>query len=236
MHYVKGLPAIWAMGIIVLFSAPALAEQPLTYNRVDFTVSVQEEVTNDEITVTMAVEKDGPKPSVLADEINAVMQAAIAAADKIEDVRVKTGNYSIRPVYTRDKRLDHWSGSQTLVLNSTNSAAMAGLVQTLQQTMQVKSTRYSVSREQRDAVQETMISVALAKFHKRAALISDGLGFQKYRLVNVNITTPTNRPTPVYAMAMEAAAAPRSAPPALEGGWSEISVIVSGTIEMEVTI
>ena len=236
MRYIQDLPVITLAVVLSLLSVTLFADQPLTYNRVDFEVMVQEEVDNDEITVTMAVEKNGAKPSVLAGEINALMQAAIAEANKIEDVRVKTGNYSIRPVYTRDKRLDHWSGSQTLVLNSRNSAAIAELMQLLQQSMQVKSTRYSVSQEQRSAVQEGMITEALARFHKRAALIADGLGFQKYRLVNVNVRTSGSHPAPVYAMAMESTSSRVAAPPALEGGWTEIKVIVSGTIEMEVTI
>lgn len=236
MHYIKIMPMITVLGALSLFGAAAQAEQPLTYNRVDFEVMVQEEVDNDEITVTLAVEKNGAKPSELAGEINVLMQAAIEESNKVGDVRVKTGNYSIRPVYTRDKRLDHWSGSQTLVLNSRNSAMIAELMQTLQQSMQVKSTRYSVSREQRNEVQEGMISTALARFHKRAALIADGLGFQKYRLVNVNVRTSGGSPSPMYAMAMDSASSRAAAPPALEGGWSDIKVIVSGTIEMEVTI
>ncbi len=237
MHIKYFLPLVIATSLSILAPATAHAEQPLTYNRVDFEVMVQEEVDNDEITVTMAVERKGQKPSELASEINTIMASAIDEAGKAEDVRVKTGNYTIRPVYTRDKRLEHWSGSQTLVLNSRDSAAMADLMQTLQQSMQVKSTRYSVSRQQRSEVQEKMISVALARFHQRAALISDGLGFQKYRLVNVNVRTQGGGgPTPMYAMAMEQSAARVAAPPALEGGWSELKVIVSGTIEMEVTI
>jgi predicted secreted protein len=236
MRYTKILPAIALTGLMSLFSLPLHADQPLTYNRVDFEVMVQEEVDNDEVTVTMSVEKNGAKPSELAGEINTLMQAAIAEANDVVDVRVKTGNYSIRPVYTREKRLDHWSGSQTLVLNSRNSAAIAELMQTLQQSMQVKSTRYSVSQEQRSTVQGGMITEALARFHKRAALIADGLGFQKYRLVNVNVRTSGSHPAPVYAMAMDSASSRAAAPPALEGGWSDIKVIVSGTIEMEVTI
>lgn len=236
MRITKYLPLVAAFGLSMQLSQAVYAEQPLTYNRVDFEVMVHEEVDNDEITVTMAVERKGQKPAELAAEINNAMTAAIEEAAKVDAVRVKTGNYAVRPVYTRDKRLEHWSGSQTLVLNSRDSAAMAGLMQTLQQTMQVKSTRYSVSREQRSEVQEKMITVALARFHQRAALVSDGLGFQKYRLVNVNVRTQGGGgPAPVYAMAMEQASS-RAAPPALEGGWSELRVIVSGTIEMEVSI
>jgi len=216
---------------MALTSLPARAEQPLTYNRVDFEVSAREDVDNDEITVTMAVERDGQKPAELAGEVNRVMQAAVATARKTPQVRVRTGSYSIRPVYTRDRRLDHWNASQSLVINSRDSAAVAALMQQLQQTLQVKSTTFSVSNELKTRIQDRLITEALAAFRKRAELIAKGLGFSRFRLVDVSVATAgSGGPHPIRAMAMMADA--KLAPPTLEAGWSEVSVTVSGSVEM----
>lgn len=220
-----------------LFLAPTAtlqADQPLTYNRVDFQVQVEQQASNDEITVSMAVELDDEDAARLAGEINRRMQSALEMAAKVDGVQVKTGNYSIRPVHNRDQRLDHWHGAQTLILNGQDMQAMTALMQQLQPDMLVKSTRFSVSPARRETLQREMLATALAKFRERADAITRGLGFARYRLVRLQIDPPAGNPAPVYSLAM-ADSAPRavSTPPALQSGWSDLALRVSGTIEME---
>ena len=120
------------------------------------------------------------------------------------------------------------------MLDSRDSAAVADLMHKLQGDLQVKSTTYSVSHELKNEVQERLIAEALGDFQERAALIAKGLGYSKYRLVDVSVVTAGNgSPRPMRAMAMAAEA--NMSAPVLEAGWSEVSVTVAGTIEMQVT-
>jgi len=231
MHYIKKTLLILLFSI----SAPVLfAAETITYNRVSYQVTEQQEVANDEITVTMGAERNDQDATRLANEINQLITSANATIKKFPVIKSSTSDYSIRPVYSRDKRLDHWRGASSITLKSQNIKDMVELVQILQKTLLIKSTRYNVSPELKEKIETGMIEAALKKFNTRAELVSKGMGFKKYRLVNININNSGNTPRPVYAMASPKMASADIAPPSFEAGLSTLKVVVSGTIEMEV--
>ena len=232
MRYSKTTPFI----LLFYFFTPALfAAETNNYNRVSYQVTEQQEVANDEITVTMGVERNAQDATKLANEINKLLLAANATIKKYPSIKSSTSDYSIRPVYSRDKQLDHWRGASSITLKSTNIKDMVTLVQTLQETLLIKSTRYNVSAERKEKIETGMIEAALNKFNTRAELVSKGMGFKKYRLVKININNSDIPPRPVFAMARAETASSGIAPPTFESGQSTLKVIVSGTIEMEVT-
>ncbi len=222
--------------LLFLIFAPALfAAETSTYNRVSYQVTETQEVANDEITVTMAVERNNQDATKLSNEINQVIISANNTIKKFNTIKSSTSDYSIRPVYSRDKQLDHWRGVSSITLKSRNIKDMIELVQNLQKTLLIKSTRYNVSAERKEKIEKGMIEAALKKFNERATLVSKGMGFKKYRLVNININNSRNPPRPVYAMASSRAASTEMAPPTFESGQSTLKVVVSGTIQMEVS-
>lgn len=232
MHYSRQIFAVVLMSLLAL---PVYANETNTYNRVSFQVTEQREVSNNEITVTMDIERDNRDATSLADEINQLIASAISTIKKFPSIKSSTSDYSIRPIYSRDKHLDHWRGASSIVLKSQNSKDMAAVVQILQETMLIKTTRFSVSSDRREQTQTEMIDSALKKFNARAKQVSKGMGFEKYRLVNININTSGNTPRPVYAMASPKTMSAEIAAPSFESGYTTLNVIVSGTIEMEVT-
>ena len=232
MNYIKQITAILMLSML----APALiANDTNTYNRVSYQVTEQQEVNNDEITVTMGIERDNQDATKLADEINQLITSSNSTIKKFPSVKSSTSDYSIRPVYSREKRLDHWRGASSIVLKSQNIQDMVALIQILQKTMIIKSTRYSVSADRREKIQTSMIDSALEKFNIRAQQVSKDMGFKKYRLVNININDSGNTPRPVYAMTGAKAMSADIAAPSFEPGYTTLTVNVSGTIEMEVT-
>ncbi len=237
MLYIKQTVLIQTLLILLLFMfTPALfAAETNSYNRVSYQVTEQQEVANDEITVTMGVERNNQDATKLANEINQLIASASAVIKKSPTIKSSTSDYSIRPVYSRDKRLDHWRGTSSIVLKSRNIKDMVALVQILQKTLLIKSTRYNISAERKEKVETGMIETALKKFNTRAEMVSKGMGFNKYRLVNININNSGNTPRPFYAMASSNVASADIAPPTFESGQSTLKVIVSGTIEMEVS-
>ena len=231
MHYIKQITTILLLALVAL---SVNASETNTYNRVTYQVTEQKEVNNDEITVTMSIEREHQDATKLSDEINQLIIAANNTIRKFPGVSSSSSDYSIRPVYSRDKRLDHWRGASAIVLKSQNSKEMATLVQVLQESMTIKSTRYSVSAERRETIHTAMIEAALQKFNTRAEMVSKGMGFKKYRLVNINISNSGNAPRPVYAMAATKAMSESIAAPTFDSGNTILNVTVSGTIEMEV--
>ena len=221
MHYIKQITTILLLALVAL---SVNASETNTYNRVTYQVTEQKEVNNDEITVTMSIEREHQDATKLSDEINQLIIAANNTIRKFPGVSSSSSDYSIRPVYSRDKRLDHWRGASAIVLKS----------QVLQESMTIKSTRYSVSAERRETIHTAMIEAALQKFNTRAEMVSKGMGFKKYRLVNINISNSGNAPRPVYAMAATKAMSESIAAPTFDSGNTILNVTVSGTIEMEV--
>lgn len=233
MHYIKRISSIL---LLSLCSVNAFATDTNTYNRVTFQIAERQQVNNDEISVSMAIERDDQDATRLADEINRLMADALGTVRKFTTVHSQSGDYSIRPVYSRDKQLDHWRGSSTVLLKSRNIKDMAALVQQLQKSMTIKSTRYTVSNERKEEVESAMIERAMKKFSKRAELVTTGMGFRKYRLVNININSSSNiPPRPVYAMASAKLASSDVASPVFEAGETSLNAIISGTIEMQVS-
>jgi len=221
--------------LLFMFTHALFAAETYTYNRVSYQVTEQQEVANDEITVTMGVERNNQDATKLANEINQLIISANATIKKFPTVKSSTSDYSIRPVYSRDKQLDHWRGASSITLKSQNIKDMVALVQILQKTLLIKSTRYNVSAERKEKIENGMIEAALKKFNARAEMVSKGMGFKKYRLVNININNSGSPPRPVYAMASSRAVSADITPPTFESGQSTLKVIVSGTIEMEVS-
>ena len=232
MYYFKLLTAIV---LISMLAQTGFAAEANTYNRVSYQVTEQKEVNNDEITVTMSIERDNQDATQLSDEINRLIISANKTIQKFPGVKSSSSDYSIRPIYSRDKRLDHWRGSSSIVLKSQSHEEMAALVQILQKTMTIKSTRYNVSADRKDEIEAGMIEAALEKFNSRAVMVSKGLGFKKYRLVNININNSGNTPRPIYSMASTKAMSESIAAPTFDSGDTVLSVTVSGTIEMEVS-
>lgn len=232
VHYIKSISAFLLLSLCTM---NASATDTNTYNRVSFQVSEQQQVHNDEITVSMAIERDDQDATHLADEINRLMADATGTMSKFTTVHSQSGDYSIRPVYSRDKQLDHWRGTSTVLLKSRNIKDMAGLVQQLQKSMTIKSTRYTVSAERKEEIETGMIKSAMKKFSKRADLVTAGMGFRKYRLVNININNSSNiPPRPVYAMASAKLASSDIAAPTFDAGETSLTVTIFGTIEMQV--
>ncbi|NOY15873.1 MAG: SIMPL domain-containing protein [Gammaproteobacteria bacterium] len=237
MHYTKQAALIQTLLILLVFMfTPALiAAETNSYNRVSYQVTEQQEVTNDEITVTVGVERNNQDAPKLANEINQLITSANATIKKFPSIKSSTSDYSIRPVYSRDQQLDHWRGVSSITLKSQRIKDMEALVQILQKTLLVKSTRYNVSAERKEEIETGMIKDALKKFNIRAKMISKDMGFKKYRLVNININNSSNTPRPIYAMARSKTVSADITPPSFESGQSILKVTVSGTIEMEVT-
>jgi predicted secreted protein len=159
------------------------------------------------------------------------MEWALALAGDYEGVALGTGGYQTYPVY-RDNVQKGWRGQQTLELKGKDTRRIGELTGRLQEKLQVKGIRFSVSDARRHEVENRLIGRTLDAFKTRAGLVAENLKARSYRLVELDINTAAQRPPVPYPTRMTAAAM-EAAPVAVEAGESDVSVTVSGTIELQ---
>ncbi len=74
---------------------------------------------------------------------------------------------------------------------------------------------------------------AVARFRARAVGVAHHFGRYYYRMVAVAVSTGGRPPGPVPTRAMAMADSASRAAPALDSGTTTLTVVVSGTIELE---
>jgi predicted secreted protein len=223
------LPAmLWV--IAAHCDAAAAGGDALNHDQVEFTIQAETELPNDLAEVVLAAQAEHGDPARVAKEINDTMTWALNQVHGIADIAANSGAYQTYPVYDKT-RLDHWRGTQTLVLRSTRIEALNTLVGTLQRRLQVQNMRFSVSPDQQQAGESRLIDQALDRFKARAVRIQERLGAKGYDIVNLKVGASGTPPAfPVERMAM--ARVENSAPVAGEAGTSRQSFSVHAVIRL----
>lgn len=216
--------------VFMLVMAGATAEEP-RYNQVRLQAQESTSVSNDTMHVTMSTYGESRDPADLARQINSDMEWALTLAKAESEISVRTGNYQTYPVLHKNEHKG-WRGQQDLELEGEDTRRISDLVGKLQERLQVKTIRFSVSDQKRHAVENRLIGQALDAFKVRAGIIGDNLQASGYRVVDINVNTAIQRP-PVPYQARMSAASMEAAPVAVEAGESDVTVTVSGTIELQ---
>ena len=215
---------------------PALAQpapEATRYNTVDLQARAQREVRNDTLSASLFVELTGADAAKLADSLNRNTADSLAVAEEFKSVKVRSGNNQTYPVYDRSQRLTAWRGRAELRLESKDFQAAATLIGRLQSRMQLGQIGFSVSDEARKAAEDEIIDEAINAFRARADIVRTSLGGRGYKIRHLAVNTGGGFvPRPLMARASVAAAEGVATPP-LEGGVSQITVSVNGTIEVE---
>ncbi len=223
------LLALVARGPVLAQPAP----ESTRYNTVDLQAEAQREVGNDTFSASLFVEMTEADAAKLADSLNRNTADSIAVAKEFASVRVRSGNNQTYPVYDRAQRFTAWRGRAELRLESRDFQAAATLIGRLQSRMQLGQIGFSVSPEVRKAAEGEIIGEAIKAFQARAEIVRTSLGGRGYKIRRLAVNTGGGFvPRPLMARAGVAAAEGVAAPP-LEGGVSQITVSVSGTIEVE---
>jgi predicted secreted protein len=98
--------------------------------------------------------------------------------------------------------------------------------------LQVSAMSFSVSHEKRTEVENRLIGRALDAFKARAAIVVSNLRASGYRIVDISIGTASQRPPVPYLVGAMAAPMKAESRVAVESGESDISVSISGTVEL----
>jgi predicted secreted protein len=208
-------------------------EEERRYNLIHLQAERAEQVPNDTMHVTLKTYGEDRDAARLAARINADMAWALQQAGTFKQIKAKTGSYRTWPVERDNILTKGWRGQQMLELESTDVESLSKLAGILQEKLKIDAMRFTVSDQQREAAENRLIDAALNAFKERARIIRVNLEANGYRLVDVNVVTAAQQPPIRYQARMAMADAAESAV-AVEGGESNIRVVVSGAIELVV--
>ena len=218
--------------LIPSLSAAAAEPTPPRYNTVTLQADAQREVQNDLLNATLFVEVNDATPAGVANAVNRSVNEALRVAKEYKGVRVRSGNNQTYPVYSKANQLQGWRGRGEIRVESRDFEAASGLIGKLQSTMQLSGMQFTVAPESRRAVENELITEAIAAFKARAEIARAALGGRGYKLQNLNVSSGRAVPPPQPYMAMRAQAAQEVAPPNLEAGISLVTVNANGSIEI----
>lgn len=223
---------VLALGAMIL-AAEARSQDELTYDRVDLSASASLDIEQDRLIATVFSEVENNDQADAADAVNTAISWAADRARRVDGVEVRTTSYTTRPLYANGRRITGWVARQGLRLESEDAEALSELLGDLQERVAIQSVNYGVSREAREAAEETLIAMALAQFSRRADLIADELGRDGYRLVRLNVGNTGGGFIAYEAAQMRVSAASAVAPPEIDAGTETLTVMVNGQIELE---
>jgi predicted secreted protein len=144
---------------------------------------------------------------------------------------VRTGHFGLMPRYARDGKISAWHGTAELLLEGRDFPRITQTAARIQ-TLTVGAVNFSLSREQRAAVESQAQAMAIERFKAKAAELAKGFGFSGYSLREVAVNSNEQGGPRPRMMAMEAKAAAVDAPVPVEAGKSTVLVTVSGSVQL----
>jgi predicted secreted protein len=216
-----------------VFATASYAHEVEGRDRVGFQVESVREVQNDWAVARLTVLEEGRDAAVVSDTVNREMAAAVRRAKKEKGIEVVTGSYSTQPVYD-NRRIVRWRAYQELRLMTADVEALSELVGDLQaMDVTLSGIDFSVAKETRRALEEELIAEALTAFQERAKAVAAAMGRKGWSLISLSIGQQGQRPPNIRFAQESKMASMSSAPATLEGGTSEVRIVVNGTIEIE---
>ena len=192
-------------------------------------------VANDEMVVTMAADREGPQVGPLNEAVVSQLNAAIAEARRVDGVQARLGGVSTQPNYTREGKPNGWRVRGEVVLESGRMPALAQLASKLGERLQVSSVQFRLSRERRRAEEQSLLREAAQGFRDKALQTAQAFGYKGYDIRELVLQPGQGsipRPMMMARNAPDMAAAAPPPPLPDEGGDSDVSVAVSGTVEL----
>ena len=235
----KNLMKSVALGAMLIGAVPAFSQnmvQPLPSQRVSLSASATVQVPQDELTLTLSTQREGSNAQEVQTQLKAALDAALSLARRQAQspmMSVSTGRFGLSPRHDRNGKLAGWQGSAELVLQGRDFVRISQTAGQLQ-TLSVASVSFGLSAQQRQDAQSQAQGQAIEQFQKNATEISKSFGFGGYTLGEIQVNANQVGPVRPYMMAASVrSAADEAAPVPLEAGLSQVSVTVSGSVQLK---
>lgn len=215
------------LACLLALAAPAWAEPPF----VELSAQASRVAPNDLLRASVYAEAQDTVPATLARRVNQQIAAALDVAKTYANVKVQSGGSHTYPVYGKNGRsIDAWRMRSELRLESRDTKMLSELLGKLQATLAVGSLETLPAPETRQASEDAALVDAIHAFEARARLIGQTLGRQ-YRIKQMSVQT-TGMPPVVPMPRAKVMAMAEAAPMPVEAGESEVTVNVTGQIEL----
>lgn len=207
--------------------------------------SASVEVAQDVLSVTLSATREGADAGAVQSALKQALDAALAQARRAAkpgQLEVSAGNFSLYPRYAPASNRSSsgaagggivgWQGRTELRLEGRDMQAIAQLTGRID-TMTIARVAYSLSREQREAVENQVAAQAIARYRASAADYARQFGYAGYVIREVNISSDASSRAVPMAMARAeslASAVPVALP--VEAGRSSVTVSVGGSIQL----
>lgn len=221
---------------LLLCSAAAHAQVvPPPENVLQLSAASTVEVSPDVLRMQLATTRQGPDAAQVQVQLKAALEEALASARRTAapgQMEVRTGDFRLMPQYGRDGRITTWQGTAEMVLEGRDFeriAQAAGRIQALS----LGNVSFALSRELRAQAERDAQAQAVASFRTKAGELAKSFGFAGFGLreVSVNAGESGMPPRPLRMGLTEAKAASDAAVP-VEAGKTEVSVTVSGSVQL----
>lgn len=222
------VPRLFAIAL-VLAAGVARAGPTLTLS-----AEARARVANDEMTVSMAIEREGAQPGLPNEQVSRELTEAIERAKKAPGVQARLGSIWTQPMVNAQGRVTGYRVRGEVVLTSGDFAELGQLAGTLGARMMIAGVGFQLSRARRDEERTRLIAQAATAFRAKAQATAVALGLRDYELRALTLNDGAG-PQPRYMaapMAMADGARAAAAPLPAEGGESEIVVGLTGSVEL----
>ena len=233
-HHMK----LIALGALMMSANAAFSQNtapPLPSQRVSLAASATVQVPQDELTLTLSTQRDGANAQEVQSQLKSALDTALALAKRQAQsplMSVSTGRFGLSPRHDRNGKLVSWQGSAELVLQGRDFVRISQTAGQLQ-TLSVASVSFGLSSQLREEAQAQAQSQAIEQFQKSASEIAKSFGFSGYTLGEINVNANQIGPVRPYMMAASARAVAEDAPVPMEAGLSNVSVNVSGSVQLK---
>lgn len=215
-----------AAGVLISL-LPALANA-LT---VDLSANATLRAPNDQLKVEVFSEMNAATPQEVASLVNRQIAAALVQAKAYAPgVKTQTGSTRTNPVYGKNSRINSWQMRSDLQIESQDLVAFSELVGKLQNTLGVSEIQAMPSLATRKKFENDATLNAIEAFKSKADLIASSFN-KPYRISKLSFNGQY-QPRPVMAMRAKSSLMSEYAAMPMEAGESEITITVSGQIEI----
>ncbi len=191
------------------------------------------EVPTDTVTLTLGAEQEGADPGAISAALSRKADDVIAQAKRTTGVQAESGGFSIYPNTDRNGKISVWRGRAEVRLTSKDFAAASRLAGQVASQMQVQNINFTLSREARTAAESKLIDQAVNAFRDKATTTSKLFGYSNYTIREVHVSEGSGSPGPRPMMRMAAMASDSAPVPVpIEGGKAQVTVTVSGAVQM----
>jgi predicted secreted protein len=222
-----GVPAF----SVFVFAAALVGMTGAVAATVDLSSEASRPAANDLARATVFAEAAAASAGESARKVNHLVGEAVAAAKSYAQVKVQNGGTHTYPVYAKGGKIEAWRMRSELLLESGDTAALSELIGKLQANLGVGSVVLVPSPETRRKAESDATLEAIAAFKARAGLVAGALG-KPYRIKHLTVGGQAHRPPMPMHRAAPMAAMEAAASMPIEAGESQVTVTVSGQIEL----